>query len=317
MTGGQQRRFASLLTNQKSLATFPPQEMIFAFVPGGIGVNNSDVNNKCWTFVFGLIAGALLDASGAAGLAFDPAGNLFLLGANPSTIFKFSPDGAVTKFAMASPGEDWVGIAIDARGNVFVATDTENKGNVITRILKFAPNGKRTIYMANVADGQAKTLTIDRDGNLFVGVISVTKPRGQDTIYKVAPDARRKSVFTTEVEDPTFFAIDNTGNLYVYQETDGGKICKLARNGREISSVTSRETYDLACDQAGNLFVALPHSKEIGKIAPDGTKTTFATDAEPWFLAIDKGGNIFALDNGIVKFSPDGKRTPFAANPIN
>jgi sugar lactone lactonase YvrE len=80
--------------------------------------------------------------------------------------------------------------------------------------------------------------------------------------------------------------------------------------------VTSRETYDLACDQAGNLFVALPHSKEIGKIAPDGTKTTFATDAEPWFLAIDKGGNIFALDNGIVKFSPDGKRTVFAPNPI-
>jgi hypothetical protein len=31
----------------------------------------------------------------------------------------------------------------------------------------------------------------------------------------------------------------------------------------------------------------------------------------------DKGDNIFALDNGIVKFSPDGKRTPFAANPIN
>jgi DNA-binding beta-propeller fold protein YncE len=171
---------------------------------------------RSWALVVALMLSAVLKMSAAAGLAFDPAGNLFLLGANPSTIFKFSPDGAVTKFAMASPGEDWLGIAIDARGNVFVATDTEKKGNVITRILKFAPNGKRTIYMANVADGQAKTLTIDRDGNLFVGVISVTKPRGPDTIYKVAPDARQKSVFTTEVEDPTFFAIDNTGNLYVY-----------------------------------------------------------------------------------------------------
>jgi hypothetical protein len=26
---------------------------------------------------------------------------------------------------------------------------------------------------------------------------------------------------------------------------------------------------------------------------------------------------IFALDNGIEKFSPDGARTTFAANPIN
>jgi sugar lactone lactonase YvrE len=271
---------------------------------------------RSWALVVALMLSAVLKVRAAAGLAFDPSGNLFLLGANPSTIFKFSPDGAVAKFAMASPGEDWVGLAIDARGNVFVATDTEDKVGVITRILKFAPNGKRMIYMAKVAYGQPKTLTIDRDGNLFVGVISVTKPRGPDTIYKVAPDARQKGVFTAEVEDPTFFAIDNTGNLYVYQETDGGKICKLARNGRAISSMASPETYDLACDAAGNLFVALPHSKEIGKIAPDGTKTTFATDAEPWFLAIDKGGNIFGLANGIVKFSPDGKRTVFAQNPI-
>ena len=255
-------------------------------------------------------------AIAAAGLAFDPAGNLYLLGANPSTIFKFSPDGAVTKFAGASAGEDWVGIAIDGQGNVFVATDADHKGNVITRILKFAPSGKRSIYMANVADGQPKTLTIDRDGNVFVGLISVAKPRGSDAIYRVARGAKRKSVFTTQVKDPTLLTIDNRGDLYVYQESEG-KISKFAPNGSEISSLTSSDVYDLARDQTGNLFVALPHSSEIEKIAPDGSKASFATNVEPWFLAIDKTGNIFVLDNGIVKFSPDGKRTAFAPNPIN
>jgi hypothetical protein len=255
-------------------------------------------------------------AIAAAGLAFDPAGNLYLLGANPSTIFKFSPNGAVTKFAVASPGEDWEGIAIDGQGNVFVATDADHKGDVITRILKFAPSGKRSIYMANVAAGQPKTLTIDRDGNVFVSVISFAKPRGPDAIYKVASGAKRKSIFTTLVKDPTRLTFDNAGNLYVYQESEG-KISKLAPNGSEISSVTSRDTYDLACDQTGNLFVALPHSSEIEKIAPDGSKAPFATDVKPWFLAIDKTGNIFVLDNGIVKLSPDGKRTAFASNPIN
>ncbi len=271
---------------------------------------------KSCVFILVFIVGALSNANGAAGLAFDPSGNLFLLGANPSTIFKFSSDGKITKFAQARTAEeDWEGIAIDARGNVFVATDAEYKGNVITSILKFAPNGKRTICMPNVANSQPKTLTIDRDGNLFVAVVSVAKPRGPDAIYKVASGAQRKSVFTTAVEDPTLLTFDNAGNLFVYQES-GGKISKFASDGKEILSIASRDTYDLACDQAGNLLVALPHSREIGKVAPDGIKTAFATDVEPWFLAIDTTGNIFVLDNGIVKFSPDGKRSPFAPNPI-
>jgi len=151
---------------------------------------------------------------------------------------------------------------------------------------------------------------------VFVSVISVAKPRGPDAIYKVASGAKRKSIFTTEVKDPTLLTFDNAGNLYVYQESEG-KISKLGPNGNEISSATLGDTYDLACDRSGNLFVALPHTHQIEKIAPDGTTAPFATDLEPWFLPIDKTGNIFVLDNGIVKFSPDGKRTAFASNPIN
>ena len=36
VTRSQQRRVASLLSSQKSLATFPPQEIIFAFVPAAL-----------------------------------------------------------------------------------------------------------------------------------------------------------------------------------------------------------------------------------------------------------------------------------------
>lgn len=269
-----------------------------------------------YVLVFLLTVGITSKAIAAAGMAFDPGGNLYLLGANPSTIFKFSPEGVVKKFAEATtPGEDWEGIAIDGQGNVFVATDMEEKRGVITRILKFTLAGKRSVYVANVAAGQPKTLTIDRDGNLFVGLISVAKPRGSDAIYKVAPGGKRKSVFTTEMNDPTFFALDNAGNLYVYQG-NGRKISKLAPNAAEISSVAVGDVYDLACDANGNLFVALPHTNEIKKIAPDGSETVFATGVDPWFLAIDKTGNIFILGNGIEELSPDGKRTTFAANPI-
>jgi sugar lactone lactonase YvrE len=262
------------------------------------------------------LLGVASEANAAAGMAFDPVGNLYLLGANPSTIFKFSPDGAVKKFAVSTgPGDDWNGIAIDGQGNVFVTTDsTDHAGNVITRILKFTPAGKKSVYVANVAAGQPKTLAIDRAGNIFAGLISVAKPRGSDAIYKIAPGGKRKNIFTKEIEDPTFFALDNAGNLYVYQES--GKISKLGPDGKEISSMPADAVYDLTFDQSGNLFLALPHTHEIKKIAPDGSQTSIAADY-PWFLAIDKAGNIFVLDNGIQKFSPDGKQTTFAPNPIN
>lgn len=265
-----------------------------------------------------LATAGISTASGAAGLAFDPSGNLYLLGANPSTIFKFSPDGAVTKFAESKGiGDDWVGLAIDGRGNIFVATDTtDRKGDVITKIMKLTPTGKRSVYVANLGKGQPKTVAIDHEGNLFVAVVSVAKPRGSDTIYKITPNAQRKTVFTKAVEDPTFFALDKAGNLFVYDESR--KISKLAPNGSEIVSMKTTDVYDIVCDAADNLIVALPHDKKIEKIAPDGTKTPLATDTEPWFLAIDKTGNIFALDNGsVVKFSGDAKKTTFAANPIN
>ena len=271
-----------------------------------------------WVVIVLLIHSVAWKAMAAGGMAFDPAGNLYLLGANPSTIFKFSSDGTVKKFAQASsPEEDWTGLAVDGQGNVFVATDaTGRNGDVITRVLKFTSSGKKSVYIPKCGDGQARAVAIDRSGNLFVSVMSLSKPRGPDVIYKFAPQGQRKSVFTKEMKGPTLLAFDNAGNVFVYEE-DERKVSKLAADGKKLTSVTSGDVYDLACDAAGNLFVALPHINQIEKIASDGTKTTFAADVDPWFLAIDKDGNVFTLDDGIQKISPDGKRTKFAANPIN
>lgn len=227
---------------------------------------------KTIVFILVLLVGALSNAHGAAGLAFDPDGNLFLLGANPSTIFKFSPDGKVTTFAQAKePGEDWSGIAIDARGNIFVTRDsTDREGDVITRILKFTPAGKKSVYVANIGKGQPKTLAIDHEGNLFVGLTSVTKPRSSDKIYKVTSNGQRKSVFTTALEDPTFFALDKAGNLFVYSENES--ISKLAPNGSEIVSMKTGAVYDLACDAADNLIVALRTTKKSKRSRRTGPK---------------------------------------------
>lgn|SRR5262249_11347275 len=257
----------------------------------------------------------LIDAL-ATGLAIDPTGNLFFLGANPATIFKFSPDGAVTTFAKAKEGEDWEHIATDRNGNVFATTTATRKDDtVVTALVKFAPNGKHATFVAEVAKGQPTGLGIDRNGNLFVGISSLDKFHPGDSIVRMAPNGRQKTVFAKDLATPSHFAFDSSGNLFVYDEgTDA--ILKFTADRKQSTLDKGITVYDLACDQAGNLFVALPHSKKIEKIGPDGTKTTFAKDVAPWFLAVDKAGNIFVLDNGIIRISPDGNRTLFAKNPV-
>jgi len=94
----------------------------------------------------------------AAHFAFDETGNLYFLGANPVTIFKFAPDGTVSKFATGNAESDWSEIAIDRAGNVLVLATTEHpRGrvvDVVVTIFKFTSAGKRSTWIPDAGKGQ-------------------------------------------------------------------------------------------------------------------------------------------------------------------
>ena len=102
-----------------------------------------------------------------------------------------------------------------------------------------------------------------------------------------------------------------------------GVIYKFTWDGRQsIFASELTEPWDLAFDNAGNLFVVdYDHSGLVGnaavyKITSNGVRTTFASGLSyPAYLAVDNTRDVFVADynQGIIyKYKPTGPRATFA-----
>jgi len=247
------------------------------------------------------------DGSGAAarffgpfGIACDAAGNLCVADLLNSTIRKITPAGAVTTLAGRAGSRGHtdgsataalfnapVGIACDAAGNLYV-TDNDT-------IRKITPAGTVTTLAGKAgskgsADGSGATarfkglfgIACDAAGNLYVA------DAGNDTIRKITPAG-----------DVTTLA----GKAGLHGSADG-------------SSATARfyTPTGIACDPAGNLYVADGENSTIRKITPTGEVTTLAGQAglsghtdgsgtaarfeHPLGIAADAVANLYVADTG-------------------
>ena len=175
------------------------------------------------------------------GLAFDHAGNLFVMAIDlddpnlASTIYKFTPDGVGSTFgSILGQGED---IAFDSAGNLFAA----NAGPDQT-IYKFTPDGTRSVFVGPEAfdpDHGPIGLAFDRFGNLFVSLEGAAGvPCSNDRIVTFTPDGV-ESDFSTQVCFPWGLAFDRSGNLLVTERSI------YASLGRYFKVYTGRQFYRL------------------------------------------------------------------------
>jgi sugar lactone lactonase YvrE len=235
-----------------------------------------------------------------------------------------APGGAGTALGVGGRLDRPTGIALDAAGNLFVATASS--------IRRVAPDGNisvAAISRATCCGPNARGIAVGTDGTLYEG--------GGFGIRKTTPAGVSYTVAEGYV-DVESLVVDAQGTLYV-AGTSTGTISKVMSDGSwsilagtpyalEMADGTGAAARfaaprGIARDSAGNLYVA--DTNTIRKITPAGVVTTIAGVASqsgtadgaagvgrldrPTSLAVDKAGNVLIADSGnftIRKLTPAG-----------
>jgi hypothetical protein len=133
------------------------------------------------------------------GLAFDGEGNLFTTvnyAADPSEVWKFTPDGTSSVFVTATDAVSaWTDLAFDRFGNLFVSNDFTPP--TPSKILKFTPDGEESDFATDL--GGPRGLAFDRSGNLFAAELLAGE------ILKFTPDGSQ-TLFASGIATPEFLA---------------------------------------------------------------------------------------------------------------
>lgn len=254
-----------------------------------------------WYFYVALLATApleLLAQSNASAL------KVATLAGTPDTIF-ISQDGRGKRALFADP----TGLAVDAKGNVYVTDETWHT------IRKITPDGEVTTIAGNPRLGHDMTGSADGPG------------------------------LTARFADPSGIAIDQSGNLYVADQnnstirkiTPAGVVSTVAgKAGAEGSLDGAGEQarflnpFAVAVDAAGTLYVADTGNGTIRKVSPGGVVTTLAGQPgsydsidgqgsaahfdSPFGVAVNAEGTVYVADQvgTIRQITPDGRVTTLA-----
>jgi trimeric autotransporter adhesin len=217
----------------------------------------------------------------------------------------FSGDGGpATRARLSQPA----GIAVDGKGNVYIADFGNN------RVRKISPGGKITTIAGNgqrgttVPGGPAtsttlwnpKRIAVDATGNVYITVATT------DGVFRISPDGTL-----------TLFAGGGTNPSAV---GDGGPA---------TSAFVGPGVGGLAVDRRGNVYIAQPSgidAPRVRMVRPDGIITTFSVvpknvgsqkvGSPSGGLAVDGNGNVYVGTNGhtVYKVNPGGKWTRTAGS---
>jgi len=261
------------------------------------------------------------------GVATDSAGNIYVADSQNHTIRKITPAGTVTTLA-GSPG---------------LSGTADGTGSAARFKFPFslALDGSGSIYVADTGSHTIRKITP-------AGVVATVagSPGDFGTADGIGSAAR--------FNNPRSVAVDSAGNIYVADQTNAtirkitaaGVVTTLAGaagvsgflDGTGAAARFGKTTFGgplgVACDGAGNVYVADTVNDEIRKITPAAVVSTLAGSpggfgsvdgpaivsrfSSPQGVATDSSGNVYVGDtfnHTIRKITPAGAVTTLAGSP--
>jgi uncharacterized protein (TIGR03437 family) len=273
--------------------------------------------------------------NGPAGVALDPAGNLYIAEYRNHRVRKVSPGGIITTVAgngtpiysgdggpaTSASLDQPFGVAVDAVGNLYIA-DTEN-----SRIRKVSPGGIITtvagggsiLYLGDGGPATSASLAhpegvaVDSAGNLYIA----------DWLNNRIRKVSSWGMITTVAGDGFEDASSNRGRY----SGDGGPATSASLNrpcGVAVDAVLGGNLYYIA-DSYNNRIRRVSLSGTITTVAGngndsysgDGGPATSASLDWPSGVAVDSAGNLYIADiynSRIRKVNPVGIISTVAGN---
>ncbi|HEY3137628.1 MAG TPA: NHL repeat-containing protein [Blastocatellia bacterium] len=246
--------------------------------------------------------------------------------------------------ARSASFSDPFGVAVDKRGNVFVAD-----GGQSNRIRRLTPDGKVETIAGSTegfADGDAlqaqfntpSGIAIDKNGSIIIADTSNNRirklsPNGKATTLagSGAVGQRDGAAIEAEFDGPIGVAVDKRGNVFVadsYNDrireiTSDGKVVTIAGTGLpgftdgNASTAAFNTPSGVAVDERGNIFVADTGNSAVRRITPQGDVSTVIANGQqlshPVGIAITHDGFLFVTDTSrVVRIAPDGSAETYA-----
>ncbi|RFZ83001.1 T9SS C-terminal target domain-containing protein [Mucilaginibacter terrenus] len=233
----------------------------------------------------------------------DKSGNIYVADANLNVIRKISKNGVVSVLAgnpKAKPGalngQDTAarfnyptGVAVDSKGNVFVA----DRGNNMIR--KITPTGLVTTFAGSVNDGD------------------------KDKVY--GTDAKFNLPYSLVVDFNDYMYVADSYNDKIKRITPDGYVATIAGTGAHgysdggaVTTASFKIPYSIAVDKNHDLYIADQNNNSIRKFTASTNQVTTLTDTlnkEPYSVAVDDLGRLYMTNTktfSILQFGPDGKQ---------
>jgi sugar lactone lactonase YvrE len=219
------------------------------------------------------------------GLAFDPAGNLYIVDNANRRIRKITPDGLITTVAGGGRSRE--------DGVSALTAWFENLGEVAV-----TPDG--VVFIGDFGDHRVRKVTPD-------GIITTAVGTGQAGFSGDGGPASQ-----AQISGPSGLAVDGKGNLFL-MDLGNRRIRRVGPDGMIQTIASDVGGIFLKVDSAGNLFFSDVDQPRVRKVAPDGTITTVAGTGEegfsgdggpataaqlraPYGITIDAAGNLYIAD---------------------